>query len=163
MTTTVNGYRPTDTVRDEVTMCVRASENPVEASEPGSERENSMYTHVIQDEAQKVKSKRERMSQTVTTHANDLGKAALRSWTLHEEMPTHDDVWTQVRPPQGSHTGRFARLTWTADATGGVFRACVTSLAILIAQSLGSRIRAQVGLALFVLAILAVVLGGYLT
>lgn len=160
MTTTMNGHRPVITDSDDARVRVHAPETPRKADRGPVERDRSAYARVIHDRPSKVKRAHDRLSQAVTVHAEDVAAATRRTRTLTEAPTSIVDVWRHVAPAAGECP---SKLGWLAGAAGGLFRACVVTAAYGLAHAVGSRLRAQVGLALFLLTVAVVAVGGHLT
>jgi hypothetical protein len=158
VTSTINGHRTPITDGDDVQMCVRASENLAAAPKTATERDDSAYTRVIQDDATKVK-RSDKIRDAASLHAAEVASALAGNATVNEVPLTIAEAWRQAVPAKGEHGGRAARLAY---ATGGVHRAIVATLAWGVLAAHGTRLRALVGLALLLTTVAAVTLTGSL-
>jgi hypothetical protein len=100
-----------------------------------------------------------RASDAAAGHAREARAAAATSWAFSESPPPAGEMWRQVLPVKGEAPNKAA---WLVMAAAGLFRALVISLCWLVALSVAgnladtgrrTRIRAGVGLALFVLVV----------
>lgn len=152
MTEVINGKAPDVTVRDDVRMCVRAPETPPTAPNPAPAGTESVGTRAIPRRASRRKgSTAAKVANFASLHAGDAGVAVGRGWALNEAPPTAVAVWRQVFPGKGEAPSRTA---WLAMSTAGLYRAVVVTALWLVALSVATRIRAGVGLAVTVAAVL---------
>lgn len=153
MSTTTNGHRVSDTFSDDVQMCVRAPENPVQAPEAPDRGSKSAYTRAIP--RIKVDGQASKVTDFVSQHVVDAGEAVARSWPLTERPEAAVTVARRVFPAKGEAPNRAA---WVAMSAAGTFRLSVFVLAQLVQLAVATRIRAGVALAL----LLAVVAAGWI-
>ncbi len=156
MTATLNGHRPAFTDGDDPAMRVRAPGTPGKSADRPDKRDRSAYTRVIPDGGPR----RQRTSEQVSLHVTEVVAAARRTRTLTELPVSIAEAWRTVPPTVGECPGR---ARWLAGLLAGLFRACVTTVTYGLTLSVATRLRAGVGLCLFVLCAAAVFVAGVLT
>lgn len=152
MTQTVNGARPV-TLGADVRMRVRASENPVEASDRPDPTQGSAYTRAIPQEPDiRPAGRPSKIGNFASTHVGDAKAAAKASWFGRERLPAYFDVVRGIAPANGE-AGNW--IVWTGLFAAGLLRAALLSLCYLAAFCCATRTGATITAALVACAVCA--------
>ncbi len=149
MNGTVNGHRPTVTVRGGADVRVRAHGNPLEGSDPVGGLLRSACTRAIPHV--RVIDHDDTLGDFARRHVGDAKTAAAGARFVTDVPQTIGAAARTVFPAAGEAPNRAA---WVAMTTAGVLRLAGTTVGWLVVFAVATRIRAAVTTVLLVLLLL---------